>query len=80
MNFKDVKELAYALKLKIDEFISKDINREDLKIYIKEIISVKDHRNMIYRQDGYAVTINRVLGDKILPLFTEILNEINSKH
>ena len=79
MEFKDVKKLAYALKIKIDEYISKDIEREQLKIFIEDIVSVKVHRNMIYRPKGYAITINRILGDKRLPLFTEILTEINEK-
>lgn len=77
MEYQSTREMAYDIRDKIDKFIIKAIERENLIDFIKELLSIENNRKKIFRVKGYASTIEVVLGRDRMTLFKEVLKELN---
>ncbi|MBD5086488.1 MAG: hypothetical protein HDT32_03915 [Clostridiales bacterium] len=75
MTYNNVREIANALKIKIDDQISKLITYEELTEFVKELMADPENRKRVYKVGGLAATIKTVLGAR-LPIFENILSEI----
>ncbi|MCM1546376.1 MAG: hypothetical protein NC033_04995 [Clostridiales bacterium] len=76
MEYNSSRKMAIDLRDRIDDFISKNINRQELADFIREILTIELNKKKLFRVKGLSATVETVLGKARLSLFREILNEL----
>lgn len=76
MEYKDTRVMANEIRNEIDNYIARNISRQKLTEFIREILAIEQNKKKIFKVKGLSATVETVLGKERLSLFKEILKQL----